>query len=145
VGEGPGADEDASGRPFVGAAGQYLDKWLAAIGLDRQSTCFIANVLKCRPPGNRDPQPEEVEACRGYLDRQLAALGPRAILALGRHAAQTLTGSPQGITMLRERTHECRGVPLVATYHPSAVLRNPSLRAAVWDDLRRLKALLGDG
>jgi uracil-DNA glycosylase family 4 len=145
VGEGPGAEEDASGRPFVGPAGQYLDKWLAAIGLDRQETCFIANVVKCRPPGNRDPGPEEITACRGYLDRQIAALRPRAILALGRFAAQVLTGATQGITLLRGRTHACGGVPLVATYHPSAVLRDASLRAAVWDDLKRLKALLGDG
>jgi uracil-DNA glycosylase len=145
VGEGPGADEDASGRPFVGPAGQYLDKWLAAIGLDRQDTCFIANVVKCRPPGNRDPQPDEILACRGYLDRQIAALRPRAILALGRFAAQALTGATQGITALRGQTHVCGGVPLVATYHPSAVLRDASLRAAVWDDLKRLKALLGDG
>jgi uracil-DNA glycosylase len=144
VGEGPGADEDASGRPFVGAAGQYLDKWLAAVGLDRKTNCFIANVLKCRPPGNRDPQPQEVQACRGYLERQIAILRPRAILALGRFAAQTLTGSTQGITVLRSGTHEYRGIPLVATFHPSAVLRDNSLRAPVWEDLRRLKALLGN-
>jgi DNA polymerase len=144
VGEGPGADEDASGRPFVGAAGQYLDKWLAAIGLDRKTNTFIANVIKCRPPGNRDPQPEEIQACRGYLERQIDILRPRAILALGRFAAQTLTGSTQGISLLRPRGHEYRGIPLVATFHPSAVLRDAALRAPVWEDLRRLKALLGD-
>ena len=144
VGEGPGADEDASGRPFVGAAGQYLDKWLAAVALDRKTNCFIANVVKCRPPGNRDPQPEEVQACRGYLERQIALLRPRAILALGRFAAQALTGSTQSITMLRSGTHEYQGIPLVATFHPSAVLRDNSLRAAVWEDLKRLKALLGN-
>lgn len=128
----------------MGAAGQYLDKWLAAVGLDRATTCFIANVVKCRPPGNRDPQPEEVHACRGYLERQIALLRPRAILALGRFAAQTLTGSTQGIAILRSGTHEYQGIPLVATFHPSAVLRDNSLRAPVWDDLKRLKALLAN-
>jgi uracil-DNA glycosylase len=144
VGEGPGADEDESGRPFVGAAGRYLDKWLAAVDLDRKASCFIANVVKCRPPGNRDPELGEVQACRGYLERQVDLLRPVAILALGRHAAQALTGSTQGITILRSRAHEYRGIPLVATFHPSAVLRDNSLRAAVWEDLKRLKALLGN-
>lgn len=145
VGEAPGADEDATGRPFVGAAGQYLDKWLSAVGLSRDATCYIANVIKCRPPGNRDPQPDEVQACRGYLELQLKALHPRAILAVGRFAAQALTGSTQGITLLRTKTHEYRGIPLIATYHPSAVLRDQSLRAPVWEDIKRLKALLGNG
>jgi len=144
VGEGPGAEEDASGRPFVGKAGQYLDKWLKAIQLDRGANCFIANVVKCRPPGNRDPLPEESAACLPYLRAQIAALRPRAILAVGRVAAQTLTGLTAGVGELRRRqlTHE--GIPLAVTYHPSAVLRDSSLRAPVWEDLKRLKSTLSD-
>jgi DNA polymerase len=145
VGEAPGAEEDRTGRPFVGAAGRYLDKWLAAVGLDRGTNCYIANVVKCRPPGNRDPAAEEIEQCRGYLERQIDLLRPRAILAVGRFAAQVLTGTTLGITALRGATHAYRGTPLVATYHPAAVLRDPGLRAAVWEDLKRLRALYGDG
>ena len=143
VGEGPGADEDASGRPFVGKAGQYLDKWLKAIDLDRGTNCFIANVVKCRPPGNRDPAPEESAACLPYLRAQIAALAPRAILAVGRVAAQTLTGLTAGVGELRRRSLSYEGLPLAVTYHPSAVLRDPSLRAPVWEDLKKLKATLG--
>jgi uracil-DNA glycosylase family 4 len=143
VGEGPGAEENATGRPFVGKAGQYLDKWLKAIDLDRTSNCYIANIVKCRPPGNRDPLPEESEACLPYLQEQIAALRPRAILAVGRIAAQVLTGRAVGIGELRSLEHDFGGIPLVATYHPSAVLRDPSLRAPVWEDLKRLNALLG--
>jgi uracil-DNA glycosylase family 4 len=142
VGEGPGADEDRSGRPFVGRAGQYLDRWLAAIGLDRGRNCFIGNVVKCRPPGNRDPLPEETSACLPYLERQIALLAPRAILALGRVATQVLTGRGEGIGAMRGRLHQHGGTPLVATYHPSAVLRDPSLRAPVWEDLKSLRRLL---
>ena len=144
VGEGPGADEDASGRPFVGRAGQYLDKWLDAIQLDRKINCFIANIVKCRPPGNRDPDPGEREACIAYLDRQIDALSPRGILTLGRVAIQTLLGSSRGIGALRGRTYEYRGVPVIPTYHPSGVLRNPAYRKDVWDDLRRLQSLITD-
>jgi uracil-DNA glycosylase family 4 len=142
VGEGPGAEEDAKGRPFVGKAGQYLDKWLKAIELDRGANCFIANVVKCRPPGNRDPLPEESEACLPYLRAQIAALRPRAILAVGRVAAQTLTGLTVGVGELRRRQLAYEGIPLAVTYHPSAVLRDPSLRAPVWEDLQRLKSNL---
>lgn len=142
VGEGPGAEEDARGRPFVGPAGQYLDKWLAAIQLDRRTNCYIANVVKCRPPGNRDPLPEETAACLPYLREQIALLRPRAILAVGRVAAQALTGLTAGIGELRRRHYEYEGLPLWATYHPSAVLRDPALRAPVWEDLKRLKAAL---
>ena len=144
IGEGPGAEEDASGRPFVGKAGQYLDKWLKAIELDRASNCFIANVVKCRPPGNRDPLPEESAACLPYLRAQIAALQPRAILAVGRVAAQTLTGLSAGVGELRRRQLSYEGIPLAVTYHPSAVLRDPTLRASVWEDLKRLKSTLGD-
>jgi DNA polymerase len=141
IGEGPGADEDRSGRPFVGRAGQYLDRWLAAIGLDRKSNCFIGNIVKCRPPGNRDPLPEEAAACLPYLKRQLDILKPRAILTVGRIATQILCGRSEGIGQLRGKELEYLGIPVVATFHPSAVLRNTDLRSAVWEDLKRLRAL----
>jgi uracil-DNA glycosylase family 4 len=144
VGEGPGAEEDRTGRPFVGRAGQYLDKWLGAIGLDRQGDCYITNIVKCRPPGNRDPQPEESDACLPYLERQLALLKPRAICTLGRVSTRILTGRSEGIGALRGRTYLYDNIPLVPTYHPSAVLRNPELRKAVWEDLQRVRAILQD-
>jgi uracil-DNA glycosylase family 4 len=143
VGEGPGAEEDASGRPFVGPAGQLLDRMLKAIDLDRGTNCFIANVVKCRPPGNRDPALEESAACLPYLRAQIAALRPKAILAVGRVAAEALTGLAAGVGELRRRSLSYEGIPLAVTYHPSAVLRNSSLRRPVWEDLKRLKAGLG--
>jgi DNA polymerase len=145
IGEGPGAAEDRSGRPFVGAAGRYLDKWLAAIDSGRETNAFIANIVKCRPPGNRDPLPEEQAACRPYLERQIVLLGPRVILTVGRIASQTLlqTGTPLG--RLRGRVHTYREIPVVPTYHPSAVLRDQSLRKPVWEDLKRLMSVLHDG
>ncbi len=144
IGEGPGAEEDATGRPFVGPAGQLLDRMLKAIELDRAANCFIANVVKCRPPGNRDPLPEESAACLPYLRAQIAALRPRAILAVGRVAAQILTGLTAGVGELRRRQLSYEGIPLAVTYHPSAVLRDSSLRRPVWEDLKRLKSMLGD-
>ena len=144
VGEGPGEEEDRTGRPFVGAAGRYLDKWIAAAGLDRRA-CFIANCVKCRPPQNREPHPDEIGACLPYLERQIAALAPRAIVCLGRIASQALLGSSTGVGALRGKVHDRRGIPLLATYHPSAVLRDQGLRAPVWEDLKRLKGLLADG
>jgi DNA polymerase len=144
VGEGPGAEEDASGRPFVGKAGQYLDRMLKAIELDRGTNCFIANVVKCRPPGNRDPLPEETGACLPYLRAQITALRPRAILAVGRVAAHTLSGLASGVGELRRLQLSYEGIPLAVTYHPSAVLRDPSLRRPVWEDLQRLQAALGN-
>jgi DNA polymerase len=144
IGEGPGADEDRSGRPFVGRAGQYLDKWLSAIRLSRGSNVFIGNVVKCRPPGNRDPLPDESHACRPYLDRQIELIKPKAILAVGRIAAQQLLGTETGIGKLRGGSYSYRGVPLFATYHPSGVLRNPDLRQSVWDDLRKLRTFLDE-
>ena len=140
VGEGPGAEEDRTGRPFVGAAGQYLDKWLAAINLDRGTNCFIANVVKCRPPGNRDPAPDEQAACLPYLQRQIAVLRPRAILTVGRIASQALLQNAGTMGSMRGRVYAFAGLPLVATYHPSGVLRNQGLRPAVWDDLKLLQA-----
>ena len=149
VGEGPGREEDRSGRPFVGAAGQYLDRWLAAIDLQRDANCFITNVVKCRPPGNRDPLPEEANACRPFLQRQIRLLRPQALLSVGRIASQALIGRQAPIGALRGQVHHypadqagAAPLPLVATYHPSAVLRNPSLRRPVWDDLRLLQRLL---
>jgi uracil-DNA glycosylase family 4 len=142
VGEGPGYEEDRTGRPFVGPAGQYLDKWLQAIGLDRAAGCFIANVVKCRPPANRDPLPEESQACLPYLKRQIVLLRPRAILSVGRISTQILTGRSAGIGELRGTPHDFQGIPLVATYHPSAVLRNSALRKPVWEDLKRLRSIL---
>ncbi len=145
VGEGPGADEDRTGRPFVGPAGQYLDKWLQAVGLSRERNCFITNIVKCRPPANRDPLPEESSACFPYLQRQIRLLAPRAILCVGRISSRLLLGRESPISSLRGSVHEVGGIPLVATYHPSAVLRNPDLRRPVWEDLKRLRSALGPG
>jgi DNA polymerase len=143
IGEGPGMDEDRTGRPFVGRAGQYLDRWLQAINLDRKSNCFIANIVKCRPPGNRDPIVEESMACLPYLKRQIEILRPKGILTVGRVSTQILCERTEGIGRLRGADLEFLGIPVVATYHPSAVLRNSELRAAVWQDLKRLQALPG--
>ena len=142
VGEGPGAEEDRQGLPFVGAAGQFLDKWLAAVGLSRETNTYIANVVKCRPPGNRDPERDEVASCFPYLIKQVEIVKPKAILAVGRIAAQHLLQTTQGIGSLRGMVHRWKGIPLVATYHPSAVLRDMNLKRPVWEDLKRLKALL---
>jgi DNA polymerase len=135
VGEAPGADEDAQGEPFVGAAGQLLDNMLAALGLSRQADVFIANVLKCRPPGNRTPEPLEVAACRPYLDRQIELVAPALIVALGRSAACTLLEIDASVASLRNRVHRYRGTPLVVTYHPAYLLRTPGDKAKAWEDL----------
>jgi DNA polymerase len=142
IGEAPGADEDASGRPFVGKAGQLLDRMLAAIGLNRKINCFIANTVKCRPPGNRDPQPEETAACAPFLARQICLLQPRFILCVGRIAAQTLLATDTGIGKLRGHFFDYQGIPLIPTYHPSALLRNESLKRPAWEDLKKLKERL---
>jgi len=134
VGEAPGADEDAQGEPFVGAAGQLLDNMLAALGLARGGV-FIANVLKCRPPGNRTPEPLEVAACRPYLDRQIELVGPSLIVALGKSAACALLDIEASVASLRHRVHRYRGTPLVVTYHPAYLLRTPLDKARAWDDL----------
>lgn len=149
VGEGPGADEDAQGRPFVGKAGQLLDKMLAAISLSRGTNCYIANVVKCRPPQNREPAPDEAAACRPFLDAQIDLIRPRAIIALGRTAAQNILSTTEGITRLRGRFFEYRGIPVLPTYHPSALLRDETLKRPAWEDLKRFRArldeLLADG
>jgi DNA polymerase len=152
VGEGPGREEDRSGLPFVGPAGKYLDRWLAAVEtgpngtpLNRKTNVFIANIVKCRPPSNRDPQPVEVTSCLPYLETQIALLRPRAILTVGRIALQALTGLTGGIGSGRGKVYSYRDIPLVPTYHPSAVLRNMDLRAPVWEDLKLLKSVLQSG
>ena len=135
VGEAPGATEDETGRPFVGRAGKLLDDILTAIGFRREDV-FICNVLKCRPPENRDPEPLEVSACSPYLHRQLELIGPRVILAMGRPAAHALLGVNASLGELRGRVHRYRGVPLIVTYHPAALLRNPHWKRPTWDDVR---------
>jgi uracil-DNA glycosylase len=136
VGEGPGAEEDARGEPFVGPAGQLLDRMLASIGLGRGTNCFITNIVKCRPPQNRDPAPDEQAACLGYLRRQIALLRPKAILCVGRIAAQALLGTADGVGKLRGRWREFEGLPLLVTYHPSALLRDESYKRPAWEDLK---------
>ena len=135
VGEAPGADEDRLGEPFVGQAGRLLDAMLAAIGLKRGENVYIANVLKSRPPRNRDPNPQEVAACLPYLERQIDLIQPKLILALGRFAAQSLLVTDAAISRLRGQVHRYRGIPLVVTYHPAYLLRNPADKARVWEDL----------
>ena len=139
VGEGPGAEEDAQGLPFVGPAGRLLDKMLASIGLSRESNCFIANVVKCRPPDNRDPAPDERAACLGYLRRQIALLKPRAILCLGRIAAGALLDSAEGVGRLRGAWRDFEGTPLFVTYHPSALLRDEAYKRPAWEDLKTFR------
>ncbi len=135
VGEGPGAAEDREGLPFVGPAGELLTKILRAIGMER-SEVYIANVVKCRPPHNRDPESDEVTACRGYLERQIELVQPRVIVALGRVAAQALLGTTQALGRLRGRWHEVRGVPTRATYHPAALLRYGHYKRPTWEDMQ---------
>ncbi len=135
VGEAPGADEDRQGEPFVGQAGKLLDAMLAAIGLQRGRNVYIANVLKSRPPGNRDPRPDEVAACLPYLERQIELIRPKLIVALGRFAAQSLLQTDTPISRLRGKLHEYHGVPLVVTYHPAYLLRNQADKARAWEDL----------
>ena len=135
VGEAPGAEEDARGEPFVGQAGRLLDNMLAALGMARGRNVYIANVLKCRPPNNRTPEPAEADACRPYLERQVALLRPKLIVALGKSAASLLLTTDATIASLRGRVHRYRGVPLVVTYHPAYLLRNLPDKAKAWEDL----------
>jgi uracil-DNA glycosylase family 4 len=141
IGEAPGATEDELGRPFVGQAGQLLDKILAAIKLSRNDV-YICNVLKHRPPGNRNPMPDEVQACSPYLLRQIELIQPRVIVAFGTFAAQTLLNTREGIGKLRGKVHRYYGVPLVVTYHPAALLRNPAWKRPAWDDVQLARKLL---
>ncbi len=142
IGEAPGAQEDGSGLPFVGRAGQYLDKWLSAINLSRREDVFIGNIIKCRPPDNRDPLPDETAACMPFLKRQLDLIQPRVILTLGRISTHILTDTTEGIGKLHGRVFHFRGVPLIPTYHPSGVLRNPVYRKPVWDDLQKVQRII---
>ena len=135
VGEAPGAEEDAQGEPFVGQGGRLLDNMLRAIGLERSKDVYIANVLKCRPPNNRNPEPGEVAKCSPYLERQLELITPRLIVALGRFAAMTLLDTDASIASLRGRVHAYRGIPLVVTYHPAYLLRTLPEKAKAWEDL----------
>lgn len=135
VGEAPGAEEDAQGEPFVGQAGKLLDAMLAALGMARGANVYIVNVLKCRPPANRTPEPQEIESCRPYLDRQIALIKPKLIIALGKSAATTLLGTESSIASLRGRIHRHGGTPLVVTYHPAYLLRSLPDKAKAWEDL----------
>ena len=143
IGEGPGADEDAQGIPFVGKAGQQLTKMIeGGMGL-RRDEVYIANVVKCRPPGNRNPEPDEIAACEPFLFRQIEAVQPKVIVALGKFAAQTLLRSDAPISKLRGRLHEYRGTPLVPTFHPAFLLRSPGYKRDAWDDLKLALRVLG--
>lgn len=140
IGEAPGQEEDLQGEPFVGASGQLLTKILGALGYSRDEV-YICNILKCRPPNNRDPQPHEVQHCEPHLKRQLAILQPRVICCLGRVAAQTLLKTDLSLGKLRNSVHFYAGVPVMATFHPAALLRNPRWKRDTWDDVRKLQAL----
>ena len=142
VGEGPGYDEDIQGMPFVGKAGKLLDKMLAAIQLDRNQNCYIANIVKCRPPNNRDPLPEEQAACISFLEAQIHILKPKMILCMGRISGQKLLNTDTPVGQLRGNFHDYNGIPLLVTYHPSALLRNESLKRPAWEDLKLFKRKL---
>jgi DNA polymerase len=135
IGEAPGAEEDRLGDPFVGQAGKLLDNMLGAIGLSRARNVYIANVLKCRPPGNRNPAPDEVAKCTPYLLKQIELIKPKLIVAMGRFAAQTLLDTTASISSLRGRLHSYAGVPLIVTYHPAYLLRTLEDKAKAWEDL----------
>ena len=141
IGEGPGRTEDETGRPFVGKAGELLTKILAAIDFPRERV-FICNVVKCRPPENRLPQYDEIAACVPYLFRQLEILAPKVILAMGGTAAQTMLNTKQSLGALRNQVHRFRGIPVIVTYHPAALLRNPNWKRPTWDDVRIARRLL---
>jgi DNA polymerase len=141
LGEAPGRDEDLQGKPFVGVAGQLLTKMILAMGMKREEV-YICNVLKDRPPGNRTPLPEEVEACRPFLEEQLAIIQPRVICSLGAVATKALLGPSISITSIRGRLCEFRGIPLIPTFHPAYLLRNPPAKKFAWEDLKTVKRLL---
>ncbi len=142
VGEAPGADEDEQGEPFVGRAGQLLTKIIQSIGLERADV-YIANVIKCRPPGNRNPEPDEVAKCQPFLFRQIDTIRPRVIVALGTFAAQTLLGTDVPISRLRGRVHPFRhGASLIPTFHPAYLLRSPERKRDVWEDMKKVRDLL---
>ena len=140
VGEAPGADEDRQGEPFVGAAGQLLNKIISAMDLRREDV-YICNILKCRPPNNRDPQPDEIEQCEPFLKRQIELIQPKVICTLGRFAAQTLLRSSDSMGHMRGQSHQYEGIPLVATYHPAALLRNAQWKRPTWEDMKRVRQI----
>ena len=143
VGEAPGANEDDTGIPFVGAAGKFLDLLLATVDLSRERNTYICNVLKCRPPGNRDPLPEEIKSCSPFLTRQIELIQPEALLAVGSFAARLLTGREKiALGRIRGEVHHYQGLPLVVTYHPAALLRNSKWTYAFWEDLQLLRQVL---
>ncbi len=142
IGEGPGYDEDMQGLPFVGKAGMLLDKMLAAIQLDRKTNCYIANIVKCRPPNNRDPAYDEIQACFPYLQTQIHVLKPKMIICMGRIAGQTLLNTEMGVGQLREKFFDYNGIPVMVTYHPSALLRNETLKRPAWNDLKMFRKKL---
>jgi DNA polymerase len=144
IGEAPGAEEDRQGEPFVGRAGKMLDEMLRAIGHSRDSV-FIANTIKCRPPNNRDPKPAEAAACRDYLQRQIALVQPKIILAVGKIAAQNLLGCDDPVAAMRGKAHDFGGIPLVVTYHPAYLLRSPSQKRKAWSDLCLANRLSSEG
>ncbi|HEX4567634.1 MAG TPA: uracil-DNA glycosylase [Vicinamibacterales bacterium] len=144
VGEAPGADEDIQGIPFVGRAGQLLTKMIEAINLKREQV-YIANVIKCRPPGNRNPEPDEIEQCEPFLFRQIEAVKPKVIVALGSFAAKTLLRSDESISRLRGRIYDFRGAKLIPTFHPSFLLRSPDRKRDAWEDLKKARALIAAG
>jgi uracil-DNA glycosylase family 4 len=141
VGEGPGANEDRTGEPFVGRAGQLLNQMLKVIGFAREEV-YITNIVKCRPPRNRDPEPDEIAACRPFLDAQLETIRPDVLLALGRPAAQSLLNEQRALGQLRNKVHKLAGMAVLVTYHPAFLLRNPVRKGAVWEDLQLLVDLL---
>jgi len=143
VGEAPGADEDIQGEPFVGRAGQLLTKIIEAIGLKREDV-YIANVIKCRPPGNRNPEPDEVEQCEPFLFRQIDSIKPKVIVALGKFAAQSLLRTADPITRIRGREYKYRDAILMPTYHPAYLLRTPSAKREVWEDMKRVREILNE-
>ncbi|NDU86384.1 MAG: uracil-DNA glycosylase [Ferrovum sp.] len=142
IGEGPGAEEDARGLPFVGAAGQLLDRMLAALGLERGEQVSIANAVKCRPPHNRTPSDSECQSCRPYLEAQIHAVKPRILVLLGRVAAHTLLGGKESLGVLRQGSHHYQEIPVVVTWHPAYLLRTPTEKASAWADLCRARKLL---
>jgi len=142
IGEGPGMEEDRQGLPFVGASGQLLDKMLAAIDLSRHNNCYIANIVKCRPPNNREPSPSECDACIGYLRAQIDILQPDFILCVGRIAAHSLLRLSDPISRLRGRSFDFQGIPVHVTFHPSALLRDTALKRPAWEDLKQFRSLM---
>lgn len=144
IGEGPGHDEDMQGLPFVGKAGVLLDRMLAAIGLDRKTNCYIANIVKCRPPENRNPLPDEQAACFSFLEAQIHILKPKMILCMGKIAIEKITGQSISINAQHGEFFEYNGIPVLPTYHPSALLRNVELKRPAWDDLKKFKRRLDE-